>query len=370
MSDAATEADCAYGAPHPRFSPGLIGQRAAEDSFLDAFNAGRLHHAWLITGQLGVGKSTLAWRIAKFLLTRPRDDAGLFGAPEPPTTLDADPHHPVLPRIAALSEPRLFLLRRPWDPKSDRLRTEITVDEVRRLKNYLSLSAADGGRRVVVVDSADEMNVSAANALLKLLEEPPEDTVLLLVSHQPARLLPTILSRCRHLRCRTLSGDEIGKILSQVGVAGDGGGDALAELSAGSAGTALRLFTQDGQSLYAAILSLFANGFDRRGALKLAESSAGRGNAARFDLTLSLFDVMLSRLARSALTGPLTEAVPGEADLFQRLSSTASHAMRWATLQQDLSERARHGQAVNLDPAALILDITFKIHETAAASAA
>lgn len=371
MTDAPPEPDRARGAPHPRETTRLIGQDAAERDFLDAYVADRLHHAWLITGPRGVGKATLAWRIARFLLATPLDDGGMFGAPAPPDTLDIDPNHPISHRMHALSEPRLFLLRRPWDAKSERLKQEITVDEVRKMKSFFSLSAADGGRRVVIVDAADELNVNAANALLKLLEEPPEDTVMLLICHQPSHLLPTILSRCRALRCRALDADEIAQALHHATInAGDNAGP-LAALAGGSAGGALRLITMDGLALYAEIIAVFAANTNRPRALKLAESTVGRANVDRLALLLELFDLFLARLARAGIAGPPhPEAAPNEAQLLARLSPNPDAGHRWATLQQDLGARARHGRAVNLDPAALMLDIILKIHETAAKTAA
>lgn len=371
MSDAAPEADRVAGAPHPRETVRLIGQDEAEAGFLDAFTSGRMHHAWLITGPRGVGKATLAWRIARFLLATPKPDASDMFAPPPPTTLDIDPDHPVMHRTMALSEPRLFLLRRPWDEKSERLRQEITVDEVRRLKHFFELSATDGGRRVVIVDAADEMNTSAANALLKLLEEPPADTTLLLIAHQPSRLLPTILSRCRRLRCRTLEPDEIARALAQAGI--DPGEDAapLAALSEGSVGAALRLITMDGLQLYADLVAALADPNDRPRALKLADGVTGRQNADRFALLIELFDLFLARAARTGTLGPpLPEAAKGEAELLARLSANSHASRRWAELAQDLGARARHGRAVNLDPASLILDMVLKVHETAAKLAA
>ncbi|TMV40339.1 DNA polymerase III subunit delta', partial [Thioclava sp. BHET1] len=125
------EADRVEGAPHPRETRALIGQKAAEAAFLDAFTSGRMHHGWLITGPRGVGKATLAWRIARFLLAQPPEgEIGLFGAPEPPQSLSIPADDPVAHRVAALSEPRLKLLRRPWDDKTKRLKTVISVDEV------------------------------------------------------------------------------------------------------------------------------------------------------------------------------------------------------------------------------------------------
>ncbi|MDJ0825306.1 MAG: DNA polymerase III subunit delta' [Rhodobacter sp.] len=373
MTDAPPEADRAPGAPHPRETARLFGQADAEAEFLDALGAGRLHHAWLITGPRGVGKATLAWRIARFLLAAPAQTGGLFDGPAaaPPQSLDIDPDHPVAHRLRALSEPRLHLLRRAWDADRERLRQEITVDQVRRLKEFFELSAADGGRRVAIVDAADALNPNAANALLKLLEEPPPDAVLLLVCHQPARLLPTILSRCRALRCAALAPEDIARALAQADIEAPDNAEALAALSAGSVGGALRLITLDGLTLYADLLAVFADPRDRQRALKLAESVTGRAAADRFDLLLQLFDLLLARLARTGVAGPSQpQAAPDEAALLARLAPGPAAGRRWAELQQSLGARARHGRAVNLDPAALILDMVLKIHDMAAETAA
>ena len=206
------EPDRAPNAPHPREVAALYGQRAAEAEFLTALTGGRMHHGWLLTGPRGVGKATLAWRIARHMLAHgtPQDEAdALFGAPEPPRSLALDPEHPVFRRCASLSEPRLKLIRRGWDEKTKRLRGQIVVDDVRTLRDFTGLSAADGGWRAVIVDAAEEMNPSAANAILKMLEEPPARCIFLLVSHAPARLLPTIRSRCRTLTLRPLAHDAL-----------------------------------------------------------------------------------------------------------------------------------------------------------------
>lgn len=370
MSDEAIpEPDRVEGAPHPRDTHRLIGQDAAERAFLDAYAAGRLHHAWLLAGPLGVGKATLAWRIARFLLATPEDaGGGLFGdAPPAPTSLDIDPAHPVARRIRAGSEGRVFALRRAWDDEKKRLKTVITVDEVRRLAGFLHLSAADGGRRAVIVDSADELNPQAANALLKMLEEPPHGVTFLLVSHQPSRLLPTIRSRCRELRLATLGPADLSAAIAAAGVAVEDGAG-LAVLAGGSVGEAIRLANLDGLATYGAVVALFAGlpRLDRQAALRLAESAAQRGAEERRDLLLTLMDLFLARLARAGSLGRAgAEAVPGEAALVSRLAPDAAAGRRWAALHQSLGARARHGRAVNLDPAALVLDMVLKIDEAA-----
>ena len=362
MAEAA-EPDRIDGAPHPRDTRRLYGQEDAEQRFLDAFAQDRLHHGWLITGPRGIGKATLAWRLARFLLaTEP--GGGLFGAPQ---SLDVDPDHPVSHRIAAGSEPGLLPIRRAVDDKTGKLKTQITVDEVRKLRDFFGLSAAEGGRRVVIVDAADEMNPNAANALLKLLEEPPAGAMLLLVAHQPSRLLPTIRSRCRELRLHPLNPDAMARALEQaLGEVSHAG--ALAELSGGSVGEAIRVLNGGGLELYAAIVNILSDlpRLSRPAVLKMCNSLGGREAEPRFDLTVRLLDLALARLARAGATGqPLTEAAPGEAALAARLSPDARAARRWAELAADLGARARSGRAVNLDPGALVLDMFLRLESAA-----
>lgn len=363
--DAVPEPDRVAGAPHPRQTAALFGQAQAEAGFLDAFTAGRLHSGWLITGPRGVGKATLAWKIATFLLAD--QPTGLFGDP----SLAVDPEHPDARLIQSGAHPRLSLIRRPWDEKTKKLKSEITVDAVRNIKSFFHMSAADGGRRVVIVDAADELNRNAANAILKELEEPPALTTILLVAHQPSRLLPTIRSRCRELRCVRLGAEDLQQALAQAGhpVAQS---ESLATLAGGSIGDAIRLLSHDGLSLYAELVKTL-NGLprvDRPSALRLADACAGRGADVRFGMTLDLIDLFLSRAARAGLMGePSTQGAPGEARLLARIAPDARAARAWARLQQELTDRSRHGRAVNLDPAALILDMIFKIEETANATA-
>ncbi len=365
-AEALPEPDRVEGAPHPRETAHLYGQAAAEAAFLDSYRRGRLHHGWLLTGPRGVGKATLAWKIARFLLATPADDGGMF-APPPPETLDIPEDHPVARRMRALGEPGLFLLRRGENDSGTGLSAEIRIDEVRKVKHFFQMSAADGGRRVVIIDAADEMNVQASNGVLKILEEPPPNATLLLISHQPSRLLPTIRSRCRELRLSPLGAEDMATALTAAGGETDAP-EALAELAGGSVGEALRIANLDGLKLYGDLIALMATlpRLDRPRALALAEAGAGRGAEARFDLILRLMDLFLARLARFGATGDMPpEAAPGEARVIERLSPDPQAALTWADLAQTLGQRARRGRAVNLDPAALLMDMVLRIDETA-----
>lgn len=336
---------------------------------MDAFNTGRLHHAWMLTGPRGVGKATLAWKIALFLLATPDpDDGGLLGY-EAPTSLDVPFDHPVARRIRAGAEPGVHLVRLggKGNSESDRAKnfakkdysSVIRVDEIRELNRFIHMTSADGGRRVVIVDDADLMNPSAANALLKMLEEPPALTYFMLLSHQPSGLLPTIRSRCRTLPLRTLQPAEVAQAIANTDVQA-ANTDALAALSGGSVGGAMRLSLLGGAALYAELLGVMGTlpHMDRPRALKLAEMAAARGGEAKRDLLFNLIDLMFSRLARTGALGspPQPQAAMGEADILMRLSATPAQARAWADLAAQISARARHGIAVNLDPAALVLD--------------
>ncbi len=267
--------------------------------------------------------------------------------------------------MLALGDPGTLLIRRAWDPDRKRLKAQITVDEVRKLNSFFGLSATDGGQRVVIVDSADEMNPSAANALLKVLEEPPANATLLLVSHQPARLLPTIRSRCRTLRLQPLSATDLEQALAQAGVDAPDSA-ALNELASGSAGEAVRLIQQDGPELYTRLMDILkgAPAMDRQAILSFADHATQRGAEERLQLTLRLLDLALIRLARSGAGHPPAQAAaPAEAEVLSKFSATSPRA--WAELQQHLSQRLGHGLAVNVDAAGLLTDAFLQINETA-----
>jgi DNA polymerase-3 subunit delta' len=242
-SEAIEETDRLEGFPHPRETFELVGQDEALVRAARVLRAGRPPQGWLITGPPGIGKATLAYRIARYLLRYGATDAG-------PDDLSVPANDPVSRHIIARAEPGLMVLKRDIDPKTGKLTTVIIVDFVRELSKFFGLSAGAGGWRVAIVDTADDLNPNAANALLKALEEPPARTMLMLLSNAPGKLLPTIRSRCQRLDLRPLSEDALATALAQhLPKMSDADRIALAKLAGGSLGAALSLANEDALAL-------------------------------------------------------------------------------------------------------------------------
>ena len=220
---AAPETDKELGAPHPRETYGFVGHDTQELALAAALEGGRMHHAWLLAGPKGLGKATLAYRFARVALGAPRI------GPRPP---DVDPEGFVTRRIAALSHPDLFILRRGLNDRG-KPRREITVDDARELGHFFSLAPSEGGMRVAIIDTVDDLNRNAANAILKTLEEPPARSVLLLVCHAPGAALATIRSRCRRLALRPIADSSVRAAM------GDRADEALVALAKGRPGRAI-----------------------------------------------------------------------------------------------------------------------------------
>ena len=200
-------------APPPRETTALFGHADAERTLLAAYRGGRMPHAWLIGGPPGVGKATLAYRVARFVLAHPDAAAQDVQAAQ---TLALDSTHPVARRIAAQAHPDILTLERTAGPTGT-IRSVITVDDVRRTVGFFGSTPGAGGWRICIVDSADDLqSPQGANALLKVLEEPPSRALFLLVSHAPGRLLATIRSRCRRLTLRALEAADVAQAAAQA----------------------------------------------------------------------------------------------------------------------------------------------------------
>jgi DNA polymerase-3 subunit delta' len=236
MSARKVEQDIA--APHPRETTAWFGHRDAEMALLDAYRSGRIPHAWLIGGAQGIGKATLAYRMARFVLAHRNP---LAADVQRAGTLQIAPSDPVARHVAAGAHGGLLTLERSLNDKGV-MRTVITVDETRETIGFFGSTAAVEGWRVCIVDTVDELNPNAANALLKILEEPPQQSLFLLVSHAPARVLPTIQSRCRKLPLRPLAtADVIRATAAAANLAIDD--PALSEAAAAAEGSVARALT-------------------------------------------------------------------------------------------------------------------------------
>lgn len=348
--------DALPGAPHPRETRQLYGQERAEQAFLEAWSGGRLHHGWLLTGPSGIGKATLAYRIAAARLM-----AGDH-APETLDTGDTGAAH----RVRAGTEPSLSVLRRTPHEKTGKLRTQIGIEDVRVLKRGLTLSAPDGQWRAVIVDAVDEMTTAAANALLKVLEEPPERTLMLLISHAPGGVLATIRSRCRRLDLDPLGPEALAAALAGTGVtAAEADAPALAALSGGSVGRAFQLAEAGGGALYREVLGLFAGGqIDRPALVALSERAAGRERETVYPMLADLTLLLLGRLARAGVVGPPPPIAPEETAVFTRAAATPAQARHWAEAAPRIAAAVHHARAVNLDPAQTILDMFLDLDTT------
>lgn len=229
MSDGEDGAD----APHPRDTTALFGHETAENALLEAYRSGRFAHAWLIGGPPGIGKATLAYRMARFVLAHPDATAP---AVRRATSLAVAADHPVSRKIAAQGHPDLLVLER-GRSDSGALRSTIAVDDVRRTVGFFGATAGEGGWRVCLVDAVDDLNAAGANALLKILEDPPARALFLLISHAPGRVLPTIRSRCRRLMLRPLEERALAQALAAAGQAPE---EELAEIAAFADGSVAR----------------------------------------------------------------------------------------------------------------------------------
>ena len=281
-------------APDPRANPLLLGHETAEATLLDAMRAGRLHHAWLITGPDGVGKATLAYRFARFLLSgRPAGDS-----------LYLEPNQPTYRRVAAASHADLLTIELQVNTKTGRMRSQIAVEDVRKINAFMALTPAEGGWRVAIVDGAEDLNQASGNALLKILEEPPARAILLLTCAAPGRLPPTIRSRCRRLRLSPLPDEPMGRLLADylpdLTQAERG---CLVALAEGCPGRALLLAEEEGLKIASLVDGIFANlpNLPPMRALEVADA-LGRSETG-FSTFMDLLRADLAAAVRDAARG-------------------------------------------------------------------
>lgn len=350
--------------PRPRENAELVGHAAAESLLLSAYNSGRLPHAWLIAGPKGVGKATLAYRFARFLLAEP-PAGGLFGGPPKADSLAIAPGHPVFRQVASGGHPDLLAVERGWDAKRKRLRSEIVVDDTRAIAAFLHLTSAQGGWRVVIVDGADDMNRNAANALLKILEEPPKRSVLLLTSESPGRLLPTIRSRCRMLHLKKLSETIVSEaIMRQNPELAPADALALAQLAEGSIGRALILAATDGLAIHRDMYRLLGEipRIDTELLYGFAERLA-RNDGQGFRLLVELLPGALTRMIELAL-GQGGATPSAERETLARLASRRG-LDQWVEVWRKICHLFAAAEGIELDRKQAVLNAFFALEEAA-----
>jgi DNA polymerase III subunit delta' len=334
--------------PEPAAASRLFGHGEAEETFARLASSGRHAHAWMLTGPRGVGKATLAFRFARLLLAGPETGPACH-----------EPAHPVFRMVAQGAHPDLQVLKREPDPRTKRMRGEIVIEQVRHAAEQLRSTAALGGARVLVIDAADELNRATANALLKLLEEPPAGVVMFLVVQRPGRLPRTIASRCAVLRLQPLDPQAMAEGLRHL--APDLDRDRLQRIGAaagGSLGRALELsnaeWLRDYERLLAALASDSQSLGDRIGA---AELLAGRCQPAGPEAAADPLFMLLRRAAQIASGGELQgELVEGESALLRGLAGRLT-LDRLLALWEKLATLVGRIDALNLDPLQSFLQI-------------
>ena len=332
----------------PRLTHELFGHAEAEQTLLDAYRGGRIPHAWLIGGESGIGKATLAYRMARFVLAYP-DPA--MPAVQKALSLAVPPDHPVARRIAGQAHSDLLVLRRVINEKTGKLFTVTRVEDVRRSVPFFGSTAGEGGWRVAIVDPLEDLNRAGENALLKVLEEPPPRALLLLVSHAPGRVLPTIRSRCRSLILRPLAAEDVARAATAAMGEGASAEDIRAAATAadGSVGRALMLLEGDALELRQQVNGLLDRlpALDPRALHALGEEIAGT-QAETLAAFMDAVNAWLSGLLRS---GP------------QERARLARVAEVWASVNRAM----REAEAYNLDRKPLVFSVFGQLAEAAQA---
>ena len=332
-------ADRLEGIPTPSESMELLGHGSQLDKLAESYRAGRLHHAWLISGPRGVGKATLAFHIARYILANPDN---LLAHESTSAELWSKN---VTRQVAQASQPDLLHLTRPWDEKTKKFKTQLSIDEIRKTQNFYGMTAGSNGWRITIVDAADDMNASAANALLKVLEEPPKRSIFLVLTHSAGRLLPTIRSRCQLLPLKPLAEDVVAAKLSSLGLGlADNELNEISKLSEGSIRRAIVLAQGDVLSEYRLFLKLMdghakGSASDWVSVHQIADAVSRRGKEDAYTLFV---DLMISWVGKQAR---------------KRAELPSAMLAGWSEVWEKANHSTRLADAFNLDKKQVILSL-------------
>ena len=351
------EADRFEDWPHPREMLRLYGHEASEAELVNAFKSGNMHHAWILSGREGIGKATLAYRFARFVLADEKSRAD-----HQPSDIMSDMQLASNRQIAHMAHPGLLTIRRVWNEKTKKLSTIIPVDEVRRLKSFLQHTSANANSwRIVIVDRADDLNINAANALLKSLEEPPKNCLFLLISSDPGRLLPTIRSRCRMLELSTLKPDELKLAVGDVMGRTPGTQDArLFDLADGCVRRYLALAAGDGLKYYDVLLALLGSlpNLDQVKLLKLSDELSAPTAQQSFEIFYDLYFSTLARIIRGYARGE--GLLDHEKPIIGHMISDTTLA-HWAGLWETIAAEKADVIRLNLDKKSFVLESFYQM---------
>ena len=358
------------GAPHPMLANEIIGHSSQKLSFLSSFASNRLPQCWLLAGDMGIGKASFAWLIAKFLLTTKYQPADLkIDLNETNINSILEPQSgSTLNRIISGSEQRVYIVRRGYNEKRKAFFKNISIEDVRKLQSYCSLSIADGGKRIIIIDTADDLNKSSSNALLKLLEEPPKNTVFLLISHQPNLLLPTIKSRCQKLSFSNLDQTDLGAVLTAIGCKIEPSDEvSLSVLSKGSAGAACRLINSNCINLYRDILNIASSlpNLNTNKILQLSQNYFAKAKPSEFEIFIEMMQHFFSRLCKTGVMQKpvLPSVTDNEAKIMKSLCPNLKSARLWSDVANISLAKLNKGYLLNIDIESLILDAFIYLEE-------
>ena len=347
------EADKIHNVPHPRKNKTIYGHNSAKNLFLKSLNTEKLHHAWLIHGPKGVGKATLAWKIVKLL----QNGFKTFEKVDQESQLSL-----ISKRIEALSEQNIFLCRRQFEKSKKKFLKEISVDEIRKINHFFSLTSTTSNYRIVIIDNINELSISASNALLKILEEPPSNGIFILISENKRSVLPTIISRCRILECNFLNFEDFEKAILSLNIKNLSTEKLtkLFHMSNGSVGKALEIEQHNGIEIFDQLVKILIFDIKKNDENIWELISANHGFETTKEYHKFLFNLLLfviAHISKSLATKQKSFLITNDYHNKNADEMYFSYSLIYTIIIEDLNEALK----VNLNLADILFTTFLKI---------